>query len=222
MGTSFRSALSWGTPVTVVELVPSVPTLFSYFHSDGDELLKSPRATVVIDDARRFLERTRGTFDVIVIDPPPPIEAAGSSMLYSMEFYRTVSHRLAPGGILQQWLPAAQPAVASSFAKALRQSFPVVRCFGSNPEYGHHFLASFSPIEKRTAVELAARVPPAAARDLLEWGPEATVEAAFQAVLRTEVPLARLIDADPAVPTLTDDRPVNEYYLLRGSAQQLR
>ncbi len=215
MGTSFRSALSWGTPVTVVELVPSVPSLFGYFHHDGDELLRSPRATVVIDDARRFLERTRDTFDAIIIDPPPPIEAAGTSLLYSTEFYRVLARRLAPGGILQQWLPRPEPAVASSFAQALRQSFPVVRCFGSAPEYGFHFLASFSPIEKRTAAELAARVPPAAARDLLEWGPESTVEAEFQAVLRSELPLERLIALDPGVHVLTDDRPVNEYYLLR-------
>jgi len=222
IGTSFRSALSWGTPVTVVELVPSVPSLFSYFHSDGDELLRSPRATVVIDDARRFLERTSETFDAIIIDPPPPIETAGSSMLYSTEFYRALSRRLAPGGIMQQWLPAAEPAVASSFAQALRASFPEVRCFGSNPAFGHHFLASFSPIEKRTAAELAARMPPAAARDFLEWGPEATVEAEFQAVLRTELPVARLIVTDPAVPALTDDRPINEYYLLRRAGLERR
>jgi len=222
MGTSFRSAFSWGTSVTVVELVPSVPLLFSYFHPDGDELLRSPRATVVIDDARRFLERTRDSFDAIVIDPPPPVEAAGSSMLYSVEFYRALARRLAPGGILQQWLPAAEPAVTSSFAKALGRSFPVVRCFRSNPENGHHFLASFSPIEQRTATDLAARVPPAAARDLLEWGDETSVEAQFQAVLGHEVPLQSLIGQNPSVPTLTDDRPVNEYYFLRRSAQGTR
>ena len=219
MGTSFRSAMSWGTPVTVVELVPSVPSLFGYFHRDGDELLGSPRATVVIDDARRFLERTKERFDVIVIDPPPPIEAAGSSMLYSTEFYRVLAGRLAPGGIVQQWLPAAEPAVVASFAKALGQSFPVVRCFGSAPELGHHFLASFSPIENRTAGELAARVPAAAARDLIEWGPESSVEAEFQAVLGNELPLVRLIDEAPGVPALTDDRPINEYYFLRRAAQ---
>ena len=222
MGTSYRSAMSWGKPVTVVELVPSVPSLFSYFHSDGDELLRSPRSTVVIDDARRFLERTRDSFDAIIIDPPPPVEAAGSSLLYSTEFYRALARRLAPGGILQQWLPAAEPAAASSFAQALGRSFPVVRCFGSDPEYGHHFLASFSPIEQRTAAELAARLPAAAARDFLEWGPRASVEAQFQAVLSREVPLAQLIAAAPAVPVLTDDRPVNEYYLLRGVAHWAR
>src|SRR5579862_3211769 len=32
MGTTFRSVLSWGIPATVVELVPSVPRLFWYYH----------------------------------------------------------------------------------------------------------------------------------------------------------------------------------------------
>jgi spermidine synthase len=35
MGTSFRSMMSWGINVTAVELVPSVPKLFGYFHADG-------------------------------------------------------------------------------------------------------------------------------------------------------------------------------------------
>src|SRR5262249_22433849 len=32
MGTVFRSLLSWGIPTTAVELVPSVPRLFGYYH----------------------------------------------------------------------------------------------------------------------------------------------------------------------------------------------
>jgi predicted membrane-bound spermidine synthase len=122
MGTSFRSALSWGVPVTAAELVPSVPSLFSYFHADGDRLMGSRNARVVIDDARRFLDRTRESFDVIVIDPPPPVEAAGSSLLYSTEFYQVARRHLRPGGILQQWLPAGDATVKSSFAQSLEQS----------------------------------------------------------------------------------------------------
>jgi len=34
---------------------------FWYFHADGPELMKSPRSHVVIDDGRRFLERTPGS-----------------------------------------------------------------------------------------------------------------------------------------------------------------
>jgi len=215
MGTSFRSALSWDVPVTVVELVPSVPSLFGYFHADGDQLMRSPHSRVVIDDARRFLERTRESFDVIVIDPPPPVAAAGSSLLYSTEFYQAARRRLRPSGILQQWLPEGDAAVKSAFAQSLRRSFPDVRVFRSIEGWGYHFLAANSPMSRLPAATLAARLPPAAARDLLEWGPEATVVSQLDTVLGRELPIEELIQGDPAAPLLTDDRPVNEYFLLR-------
>jgi hypothetical protein len=34
-------------------------------------------------------------------------------------------------------------------------------------------------------------------------------------VLGRELPIEELIQGDPAAPLLTDDRPVNEYFLLR-------
>src|SRR5437016_14343512 len=78
MGTTYRSLMSWGIPVTAVELVPSVPRLFSFYHADGAELLRSPLSRLVIDDGRRYLERTPQQYDVIAIDPPPPVEASRS------------------------------------------------------------------------------------------------------------------------------------------------
>lgn len=218
MGTSFRSALSWNVPVTAVELVPSVPSLFSYFHADGDQLLRSPHARVVIDDARRFLERTPETFDVIIIDPPPPLEAAGSSLLYSTEFYRVALSHLRPGGILEQWLPGGDATVTSAFAQSLRHSFQDVRVFGSMEGWGYHFMASASPMARYPVSTLAGRLPPAAARDLIEWGPTLNVESQFQTVFGRERPIQDLIREDPSAPLLTDDRPVNEYFLLRRIA----
>jgi predicted methyltransferase len=99
MGTTFRSMRRWDIPTTVVELVPSVPELAGYYHADAVALQHAPGAHVVIDDARRYLERTAQRFDVITIDPPPPVEAAASSLLYSQEFYSLVQRRLRPGGI---------------------------------------------------------------------------------------------------------------------------
>jgi spermidine synthase len=216
MGTSFRSALSWGVPVTVVELVPSVPKLFGYFHADADEQLRSPRGTVVIDDARRFLERTQDSFDIIVIDPPPPLAAAASSLLYSPEFYQVLSRRLRPGGILQQWLPGGEQIVGAAIAKSLSKSFPDVLVYRSIEGIGLHFLASFQPLRQRTGIELSGRLPPAATRDLLEWGPASTAAIEFQTVLDRESSLQDLVNLAPEAPMLTDDRPVNEYFLLRN------
>ena len=215
MGTTYRSLLSWDIPTTAVDLVPSVPRLFGYFHSDGPELLRSPLSRVVIDDGRRYLERNPEQYDVITIDPPPPVEAAGTSLLYSKEFYSIVRRRLVPGGILQQWLPSGDAVVKSAVAGALQRSFPFVRVFHSLDGKGLHFLASDWPIPSRTAKELAERLPGKAALDLVEWGPEPAAEGEFAIVLNQELPVAQLISGAPQVPALQDDRPENEYYVLR-------
>lgn len=218
MGTSFRSALSWGVATTSVELVPSVPAFFGYFHSDAEELLRSPLARIVIDDGRRFLDRSADSFDAIIIDPPPPMEAAASSLLYSREFYRSARKRLAPGGVLQQWLPVTNqrdPLLVSAVVRALTTSFGYVRAFRSVKGWGIHLLASDEPLSPVTGEILAARLPARAAVDLLEWGPETTAIEQFSTVLKRELSVAGIIGLAPNAVALSDDRPVNEYFLLR-------
>ena len=219
MGTTFRSLLSWKIHATAVELVPSVPQMFSYFHNDGAELLRSPLGHVVIDDGRRYLERTTQQYDLITIDPPPPVEAAGSSMLYSEEFYAAARKRLRPGGILAQWLPEGDSEDFAAVARALRNSFPYVRVFGSVDGWGFHFLASEQPFPQLTPEDLQRKLPAAAAADLTEWDPppggSPAVLQAFDTVLENEIPIEKLIAQSPATPALRDDRPINEYYVLR-------
>ena len=218
MGTTFRSMLSWGIPTTAVDLVPSVPAMFSYYHPDAPKLLRSPLAHIVIDDGRRFLDGSNQVFDVIVVDPPPPPAAPGSSLLYSRDFYDVVKKHLSTNGILQIWYPAedGDPATTASIAKALMQSFPYVRAFRSyDGAYGIHFLASMHPLPGFSASELAARLPSAAADDFVEWGPQSRAQDQFQVVLSNELSLQQLLAGDPRVPAIRDDMPVNEYYLLR-------
>jgi spermidine synthase len=215
MGTTYRSLLSWGISSTAVELVPGVPSLYGYFHADGPRLLQSPRSHLIIDDGRLYMERTSEEFDVITIDPPPPVEAAGSSLLYSVEFYAAAKRHLRPDGILQQWLPTAEPVIVASVAKALRESFPYVRVFRAIDLQGLHFLASSSPIVLASPSVLASRMPADAVTDLLEWGPFHTASEQLSATLTREVSLDSLVQMDPAVPALQDDHPVNEYFLIR-------
>jgi hypothetical protein len=49
----------------------------------------------------------------------------------------------------------------------------------------------------------------------VEWGPEPTAQAQFATLLSHEVPLGQILQLGPDVPVLTDDRPFNEYFLLR-------
>jgi spermidine synthase len=220
MGTTYRSLLSWNIPSTAVELVPSVPRLFGYFHPDGPLLLQSPLSHLVIDDGRRYLERTSERYDVITIDPPPPIHSAGSSLLYTREFYTTIKQRLQPAGILQQWLPGGDAVVRASVTRALLESFPYVRAFYSMPfmgstQRGLHFLASRQPIPRRSAAELVGRMPALAVADLTEWTGKGSAEADFNIVVPTEFAPDQLIAESPQTPAMQDDRPVNEYCLLR-------
>jgi len=225
MGTTYRSLLSWGIPSTAVELVPSVPRLFGYFHPDGPHLLQLPLSHVVIDDGRRYLERTTERYDVITVDPPPPIQSAGSSLLYSKEFYATVKQRLRPDGILQQWLPGGDAVVRASVTRALVESFPYVRVFYAVhfigvKARGLYFLASSQPMPARTAAELAQRMPQSAIKDLLEWSREPGAEGELDTMLKSEFSPEQMIAEAPHAPALQDDRPVNEYYVLRKNLER--
>ncbi len=214
MGTSYRSALSWGLATTAVELVPSVKEAFQFFHADAPAVLTNPQGRIVTDDGRRFLKRTRESFDLIVVDPSPPVESAGSSLLYSTEFCELAKARLKPGGILQTWFPGGDLPTAQAVARAVRDVFPHVRCFVSVEGWGVHILASEQPLRRRSAEELAARLPSSAQRDLLEWNPAADASAFLGQVLAQEHPIEQILNPDPSL-KLTDDRPINEYFLLR-------
>jgi spermidine synthase len=215
MGTTFRSVAAWNISDTAVELVPSVPKLFSFYHEDAARVTASPLDHVVIDDGRRYLERTPAKYDAIILDPPPPVQTAGSSLLYSQDFYTVAKQRLEPGGILQQWLPGADDATQSAVARALKNSFPYVRVFRGMEGWGWHFLASERPIPNRTAAELVARMPPPAVADMMEWGPDQSPEDEVNRLLSHQSTTDAIIARAPSTPALQDDRPINEYFMLR-------
>jgi spermidine synthase len=212
MGTTFRSLMSWGIQATAVELVPSVKAAFPYYFEDAERLLNDPRGRILIDDGRRYLKRTRETFDVITIDPPPPIEAAGSSLLYSVEFYDLAKQRLSEGGILQQWIPGAEEQTFRAVVSSLVRSFPYIKVFKSSGGFGYHFLASSRPIRTPTAEEWTRRLPSAARLDLAEWTKEDALTIT-RGALAGEHPFQDFLPADSSVQIL-DDRPLNEYFLL--------
>ncbi|HIE72214.1 MAG TPA: hypothetical protein EYP98_19715, partial [Planctomycetes bacterium] len=216
MGTTFRSLGSWGGRFTAVELVPSVCESFGFFFADAEQVLARPGARVVVDDGRRFLSRIEEKLDLITIDPPPPVEAGGSSLLYSREFYAVLRERLSDTGVLQQWFPGGEEKIAQAVVNTLKQSFPhliVCRSF-EPPHVGLHLLASHYPLKVPTIEQAIARMPEAAKADMLEWVPGVTLDRAWGYVLAQFVPVEQLLPDDPSV-MITDDQPFNEYFLLR-------
>ena len=108
MGSAYREALIAGLRTDAVELVPSVPSMFHWYFSDAAAVLGNPLGHVIIADGRNFVDLTDNKYDIIVVDPPPPIQSAGASVISSLEFYQAASRRLNDGGVMTQWVPKGQ------------------------------------------------------------------------------------------------------------------
>lgn len=219
MGTTFRSALSWGIDTTVVELVPSVTRAFGFYHADAEKYVNDPNGHIIIDDGRRYLSRCAKKFDVIVVDPPPPVEAAGSSLLFSREFYELAKQHLNTNGIVQMWFPGGEILIAQAVTRSIAEAFPYVRCFGSVDGGGMHLLGSLSPIRQLSAGQLVARMPAAAQTDLMEWNDSKDAVAYFNRVIGHEYSISDIINPDPQV-EISDNQPFNEYFFLRRQANR--
>lgn len=218
MGTTHRGLLTWDIDVTAVELVPSVRDSFGYFFTDAKEVLANPKGRVVIDDGRRYLRRTHEKYDVITIDPPPPTEAAGLSLLLSKDFFSLVKEHLKPGGILQEFIPYGENKLVQATMRSTIESFPYVRVFDA-PGIGFHFMASDQPIEIPDIDTAVARLPEKAQKDEMEWLLEENdkphdIKTTIAQILAREIPAEKLLNTDPSLKIL-DDRPINEYFLLR-------
>jgi spermidine synthase len=130
--------------LATVELCGGELDLLRGLADDGapeiERLLADPRQELVVGDGRDYLLRDVEENDVVVIDVVRP-QAGFSGNLYSVEFYRLVSDRLAPGGLMSQWAPT--PRVLNTMLEV----FPhvthfVVPSYSSTP----FVLASNDPI----------------------------------------------------------------------------
>jgi spermidine synthase len=213
MGTTCRSAVAHGKNVTAVDLVGEILDAFESFHENAATVRAYPRGRLVVNDGRNFLELTRQTFDVITVDPPPPIDAAGVNNLYSKEFFELARQRLKPGGIMAHWIPLpgtlagieTQEEVVRLIA-TFSEVFPYVYATRGFDGGGIHILGSDGPIEVSLESIRDRLQNPTVAADINAWDQVTTT--AFQGI--TQLPR----DAQGPAP-ITDDDPALEFYLLR-------
>ena len=94
--------------VTAIELSPMVVAAAGQsFAEENRGVVTSPRATIVVEDARTYMAAVENEFDVIAGDLYRPY-GSGEGRLYSLEHFRHVYRALRPGGIYCQWIPAYQ------------------------------------------------------------------------------------------------------------------
>jgi spermidine synthase/tetratricopeptide (TPR) repeat protein len=93
----------------VVEISPEVLSVADRFRSvNRDALNGAGRAdldvAVHVDDGRNFVLRSKDQWGVITLEPLMPYTPAAIH-LYTEDFYRECAPRLAPGGVMCQWIP---------------------------------------------------------------------------------------------------------------------
>jgi spermidine synthase len=87
----------------VDELEPAIVEVARACAAVNRRVLDDPRVTVRFADAREVLMTTRSRYDIIFSEPSNPYRA-GVASFFTRDFYAAASRRLAPGGVLLQWL----------------------------------------------------------------------------------------------------------------------
>ena len=100
-----------------------------------------PRLELRHEDARAYLETTRESFDVVIVDLTEPLEEGPACLLFTREFYRHVAGRLTERGTLALqagMTKIGELAFYAAMTRTLADVFPVVApyqsfipCFGT-------------------------------------------------------------------------------------------
>ena len=89
--------------IDIIEIEPAVIEASRFFETENRSVLKDPRVSMIVADGRNFLLNTRVPYDIIISEPSNPW-IRGLASLFSQEFFALAQSRLAPGGIMLQWI----------------------------------------------------------------------------------------------------------------------
>lgn len=200
-GSSWRATLKYpDASVVAVDINPSVFECMPLIHPPEVHAgLKGPRMAAVVADGRNYLLLDDGTYDIINIDPSPPISQPGMVNLHTLEFYQLVKARLKPDGVLYQRFSGNVPSefIYRALLRPVRDVFKHVTVW----DLMHSGLDIIASDRELNVLHNDPRlIDPDVVRRL---------DRLFLAG-RDEVE-AYVKDVAP----VTDDRPVLEYYLLR-------
>jgi len=117
-------------PVSTIhcaEIEPAVIEGARYFKAYNYGIHDDPRARIFDVDGRNFLLASPETYDVIVSEPSNPW-MAGLAYLFTQEFYELAKRRLAPNGLMCQWLQlyGIFPSDVKLLMKTFHAAFPHV------------------------------------------------------------------------------------------------
>ncbi|MFA5781802.1 MAG: fused MFS/spermidine synthase [Bacteroidales bacterium] len=170
MGTCLKSAVTHNdVNCEVVELVKEEYETYNYFHKDGSEILANKRVKYYADDGRNFLLLNEKKYDIITIDPAPPIWSVGSVNLYSSDFFILCKEHLKQKGIFCLWVPPAPYTEVKMIMKSFYSIFPNTTVYRGIKHPGFYLIGTIIPLNIDTAKFKDAANNKAVMSDLNEW-----------------------------------------------------
>lgn len=215
MGTTVRSASIYDDlDITAVELVPEAYECFRYYHDDAERILARRNLRLVVGDGRNFLLLTSDKYDVITVDPSPPIYSAGTVNLYTREFLSLCKKHLTPDGVMCLWFPGGGKDDNLYVLKTFYSVFPNITVWRGSGNVGFFMLGTLeetvidrSKIEKLfNNLELFA--------DLSEYDRTCVTSSQLLDLLALKKGDVESITKN--TPIITDNFPYTEFPLWRG------
>jgi spermidine synthase len=218
MGTTYRSAINLRMRTDAVDLSPTVPRMMPVFYADAEKYLNNPLGRVVTADGRNYVRLTSRQYDIISVDPPPPIRSAGTVVLYTREFYADAHRHLRRDGLMTEWLYfGVNLAELREHLHTFRSEFPHVLVLISPMHGGLYLLGSDSDISWDPATASRILASPDAMRDIGDAPDYYRIAGRSWPSILASMQWLKDGEVDRFsgdAPLITDDHPRTEYYLL--------
>ncbi len=145
--TAGSAALHPDSRITVVEIEEAMVEGARFFRDHNNAVHENPNVEIRITDARLFLNLHPQTFDVIISEPSNPW-LAGTSDLFTQQFYQIGASALCPKGLFCQWVQLYGMSVVNLqvMIRTFASVFPYVYLASTIPETDILLLGSLHPI----------------------------------------------------------------------------
>jgi spermidine synthase len=219
MGNTFAAAVRHPVRVEAVELSPKVVEAFRVLH--GGAPPGGANGTITVGDARNAVYLAREPVDVITVDPPPPLFAAGTAYFHTREFLALCRRAIRPGGVVSLWIPFGQCTLDEfkSLLKTFRAVFPRMSVWTPTP---------WGPLSGVYVLGLGPEAegdPAVLSRRLLTTLVAGDAQRFSDAPLEALLPQVLFVDAEVDAfcgdaPILSDDHPILEFPLFRNAGNE--
>lgn len=187
----------------VVELSESVLRAARFFKGISYDVLHQPGVQVRVDDGRNYLLLTQRRYDVITADIIRPHQA-GSTNLYSREYFELARSALREDGVMIQWIHPSYDYQYKMIMRTFLESFPHVSLWLD----GSLMIGSTAPLRLDRAV-LEAKFGEPRTKAALDAAAMTDVAALLSKFNATEEELRPQLSG---IPSITDDHPYAEYF----------